>query len=99
MTGKASYAAPGGGPMTNYAVVPDGLTAYGVEAISASRFLSMRGFPKADAAGAWIAEQKAEDARAPTRQWSFCAQSLGLFKPPLDASSLDGPPPEARHTA
>jgi len=53
----------GAGPMTNYAVVPDGLTAYGVEAVSANGFLFMRGFPTPAAAGAWIAEQKAADAR------------------------------------
>ena len=51
--------------MTVYTLVPDGLTAYGVEVMSAHRFQSVRGFLTAKAARAWIAEQEAADGRVP----------------------------------
>jgi hypothetical protein len=53
----------GADPMTDYTLVPDGLTAYGVEVMSAHRFQSVRGFLTAEAARAWIAEQEAADGR------------------------------------
>jgi hypothetical protein len=48
--------------MSKYKIVPDGLTAFGVEVSSLNRFLSVRGFATELQAAAWITEQQAGEA-------------------------------------
>src|SRR5262249_14147694 len=76
---KSARLMGGGGPMTSYTVVPDGLAAYGVEVVGASMFRSMRGFPTADAAEAWIAEsggRAEEGARQPAFRRTLQRESI-----------------------
>lgn len=48
--------------MTEYKIILDGLTAYGVEVVSQDHFLSVRGFATELDAAAWIAAQQAGEA-------------------------------------
>ena len=49
--------------MLTYTIVPDGLTAFGVEVSAIDRFTSMRGFATEVEAQAWITEQEKAEAR------------------------------------
>jgi hypothetical protein len=50
--------------MTEYAIIHDGLYAFGVQGTAPSRFLSVRGFATELDAAAWIAGQQAREAAA-----------------------------------
>jgi DNA-binding winged helix-turn-helix (wHTH) protein len=79
--------------MTEYTIINDGLHAFGVQGISSSRVLSVRGFATELEAAAWIAGQQASEAMA-------AAAMISLEPGAYDSGTrrMVGPHGEARLT-